>query len=178
MDALSFSPGSKDFIEAFAYAQRGIAIRHMLGKFRFLYRNKDWKRSCRTVVGVCDGYVEKALIRLRSQDEEKLGGDKSHQRLRLIDEMAKETQDPYDLRSQMVGVFSPAHDGAAVTLSNTFFHLSRRPEEWARLRAEILPTKDEPITYELLVSYKYVEKTLRESKCNALVSSVDSFRYA
>ena len=66
----------------------------------------------------------------------------------------------------MVGVFSPAHDGAAVTLSNALFHLARRPEEWAKLRAEILPTKDEPITYELIRTYKYVENTLRESECH------------
>ena len=65
MGALSSSPGSKDFIETFAYAQRGIAIRHMLGNFRFLYRNKEWKKACRTVVDVCDGYVEKALGRLK-----------------------------------------------------------------------------------------------------------------
>ena len=85
--------------------------------------------------------------------------------------MAKETQDPYDLRSQMIGVFSPAHDGAAVTLSNALFHIARRPEEWAKLRAEILPTKEEPITYELLRSYKYIENTLRESEYLLFISS-------
>ena len=95
MGALASSPGSKDFIEAFAYAQRGIAIRHMLGNLRFLYRNKEWNKTCRTVASVCDGYVEKVLARLQSEspdekEKPELGEEKS---LHLVDEMAKETQD-------------------------------------------------------------------------------------
>ena len=167
MNALASSPHSKAFIEDFAYGQRGIAIRHMMGRLRFLYQSKQWKEACKNVVEVCDVYVEKALIRLQKRKNRSLKPDSLQQdggRLRLVDEMANKTQDPYDLRCQMVGVFSPAHDGAAVTLSNAFFHLARRPEQWDELRREILPTKDQPITYELIRSYKHVENTLRESE--------------
>ena len=113
----------------------------MLGRFRFLYRDDKWKEACRTVVSVCDEYVGKALYRLQKREKAAKNSndcngarDGSETGLRLIDEMAKETQYPYDLHRQMIGVFSPAHDGAAVALSNALFHLARRPREWDRHR--------------------------------------------
>ena len=143
----------------------------MLGKLKVLHRDKAWWSACRTVTDFCDQRVEKALARQRlRQETEKPDGsrelgyfqDKS-EKLRLVDEMANKTQDPLDLRSQILAVFSPAHDGAAITLGNLFFHLARRPNIWKKLRAEILPTKEAPLTYELLKSYRYLDHVLRES---------------
>jgi cytochrome P450 len=92
---------------------------------------------------------------------EKCGSGDGH--VRLIDEMLKMTQDRLTIRFQAHNVFTPAHDGAAVTLSNAFFHLSRSPQEWTKLRAEILPTKGSAITYDLLKTYRYLKNTIRET---------------
>ena len=153
----------------------------MLGNFRFLHRDKKWWAACSTVTDFCDAHVEKALARLKLQKGEK--GTVKPQvtdnnqgettRLRLVDEMAKETQDLFTLRSQVLAVFSPAHENSAVTLGNAFFHLARYPEMWAKLRAEILPSKDKPLTFELLKSYKYLDHVLRES---TLSSPLTAFR--
>lgn len=114
----------------------------------------------------CDKNVELALNRRRLQQErrkiEETQG--SEHRMCLLDEMAKETQDRIDLRYQILSVFSPAHDGASITLSNCFFHLARNPSVWFQLRTEILPTKNSPLTYPLLKSYKVLNNVLRESK--------------
>ena len=113
----------------------------------------------------CDKNVKLALTRRKhQQDREKVEDDQRfEERMCLLDEMAKETQDPIDLRYQILSVFSPAHDGASIALSNVFFHLARNPSIWSQLRTEILPTKHSPLTYPLLKSYKFLDYVLRES---------------
>ena len=137
----------------------------MLGRLKFLHRDKKWWQACRKVTDFCDQQVDKAFARkaARENKESAHQDEKKNQRLQLIDEMVEESDDRLDLRSQILAVFSPAHDGAAVTLSNAFFHICRQPEVWEKLRAEILPTKAQLLTYELLNSYKYLDHVLRES---------------
>jgi cytochrome P450 monooxygenase len=72
-------------------------------------------------------------------------------------------QERFTLRSHILSVFSPAHDGAAVALSNAMFHLARYPEVWDKLRSEIMPTSNESLSYELVNSYQYLNWVLRES---------------
>lgn len=84
--------------------------------------------------------------------------------VRLIDEMAKETDDKISLRYEVLSVFSPAHDTVAVILGNLFFHLARHPLAWSKLRDEIMPTINQPLTYILLKSYKRFSWAIRDSK--------------
>ncbi|KAM7215549.1 Cytochrome P450 [Rhypophila decipiens] len=169
MDALGSPDSHKEFLEAYFYAQRGTAVRLMLGpKLRWLHRDPKWWKDCDTVNAFLDKRVNEALARreksLSNHDGPTSGdGVKPQHQLRLIDEMAKATQDRFTLRCQMQNVFTPAHDGGAITLSNAFFHLSRNPAAWTRLRAEILPTKNEQITYDLLKTYRYLNNVIRET---------------
>jgi cytochrome P450 monooxygenase len=159
----------EEFLKDYFYAQRGTAIRLMLGKrFVFLHRDKKWWEACERVNRFLDELVDKALLRFKkSQVSSQEGG---RNRLSLIEEMAPQTQDRATLRFQLQNVFTPAHDGAAVTLSNAFFHLSRQPDVYAKLRAEIMPTTDQQITYELLNSYQYLKRVYRESKLCAILN--------
>lgn len=162
MNALRSPDSHKEFLDAYFYAQRGSAIRLMLGpKLRFLHRDPKWWKDCDTVNDFLDNLVDKALARRESGKNTLTDGGK--QTLPLIDQMAKATQDRLTLRFQMQNVFTPAHDGAAITLSNAFFHLSRNSAAWEKLRTEILPTKDLTITYELLQTYRYLKNVIRET---------------
>jgi cytochrome P450 len=143
--------------DAFTYALKGTAIRSILGRWKFLHRDEKWWEACATVTDYADEHVEKSLQRLRVG-----GGSESH--LRLVDEMARDTQDKLTLRSHIINAFSPAHDGAGLTLSNTMFHLARHPVVWEKLREEVLPTANEELTYELLNSYKYLSHVFKESE--------------
>lgn len=147
-------------MQAFEYAQRGTGLRIMLRRLRFLHRDPKWYAACKLVTGFCDQRIEEAMIRVKKGEERRTERD----RLRLVDEAARLTTDRYTLRSLVLGVFSPAHDGAAVALSNIFFHLSRNPNVWTKLRAEIMQDVSNPITYERLNSYTYLKKVFRESK--------------
>ena len=158
MGALSDAAFSTKFTDAFAYAQKGTAIRSMLKPFKFLHRDKKWWEACKLITDYADQHVKKALQRLRERKESDTGP------LRLVDEMARDTQDKLTLRSHIISAFSPAHDGAAITLSNAMFHIARHPDVWEELRREIEATKDEPLSYALLNSYKYLSQVLKESK--------------
>ncbi|KAF2714530.1 cytochrome P450 [Pleomassaria siparia CBS 279.74] len=121
-----------------------------------------WFDACKQVTDFCDTFVTEAIARVE-EGEERYANEK---RLRLIDEAVKSTKDRYTLRSLILSVFSPAHDGAAVALSNTFFHLSRHPRVWSKLREEVMESSDEPITYDLLNSYQYLKDVFREVTLN------------
>lgn len=166
VDALRSPDSHKEFLDAYFYAQRGTVIRLTLGpRLRFLHRDPKWWSDCDIVHKFLDKRVDEALAR-REKGQAQEG--------QLIDEMAKATQDRLTLRFQMHNVFTPAHDGAAVTLSNAFFHLSRNPEAWAKLRAEIMPTRDLVITYDLLKTYQYLKNVIRETHRITPLSTVIS----
>ncbi|CAG8948741.1 hypothetical protein HYFRA_00001862 [Hymenoscyphus fraxineus] len=164
MDALKSADSHKEFLDAYFYAQRGTAVRLMLGsKLRFLHRDPKWWKDCDIVNNFLDKLVDKALVRQQNKKNKSAGAEEEPDRLRLIDEMAKATQDRLTLRFQMQNVFTPAHDGAAITLSNALFHLSRSPATWEKLREEVLPKKHLPITYDLLKTYQYLKNVIRET---------------
>ncbi|CAJ2505923.1 Uu.00g000530.m01.CDS01 [Anthostomella pinea] len=136
----------------------------MLGPYLWLlFRDPKWFTDCDTVNTFLGKRVDEVLARLEKSQTTKSEKPEGHQQLLLIDEMAKVTQDRLTLRFQMNNIFTPAHDGAAITLSNAFFHLSRKPAAWAKLQAEVLPTSDAPITYKLLKKYQYLKNVIRET---------------
>lgn len=164
MGALKDSKQFTEFMNAFEYAQRGTGVRSVLGRLKFLHRDEKWWSACQQVTDYADRYVDTALKRLK---EERTHGKTSQpkERLRLVDEMARDTQDRVTLRSHIISVFSPAHDGAATALTNVIFHLARHPDVWWKLKTEIESTKEEILTFELLNSYQYLEWVLKESEC-------------
>ncbi|EAT90900.2 hypothetical protein SNOG_01251 [Parastagonospora nodorum SN15] len=123
--------------EAFAYGLKGTAIRSMLKMFKFLHRDEKWWAACKTMTDYADEHVEMSLQRLRERDSGR-SQIKGGERLRLVDEMAKDTQDKLTLRSHIINTFSPAHDGASITLTNAMFHLARNPHRQC-LETTILP---------------------------------------
>jgi cytochrome P450 len=154
MNALSSPEACAHFIRAFTAAQRGVVISPS-------DRDDEWKECCNHVNSYIDDRVEEAFSRVKNGIETAV-----HEKryVRIVDEMAKVTKDKEALRYQVLSVFSPAHDTVAVTLGNLFFHIARHPSVWGKLREEMIPTAEQPLTYQLLNSYKYLNWALRESK--------------
>jgi cytochrome P450 len=152
MNALSSPDACKDFMDAFITALRDVII-------PVSERPKNYNDRCKEVLDYIDGCIDEAFSRVLDGPQE--GTDTKQ--LRIVDELVKATQDKHSLKYLIVSIFSPAHDTVAVTLSNAFFHLARSPNCWAKLRAEILPTVSQPLTYELMNSFKYLNWVLRES---------------
>jgi cytochrome P450 monooxygenase len=155
MGALLSSESCAEFINAFTAAQRGAVMAPSA-------RDDEWKRCCGHVNRYIDDRVTEALHRVKCEEGILPPDEKRH--IRIIDEMAKVIKNKKALRYQVLSVFSPAHDTVAVTVGNLFFCLARHPEVWSKLREELGPTADQPLSYQLLNSCKYLRWTIRESK--------------
>lgn len=82
----------------------------------------------------------------------------------LLEEMAKITQDPYDLRMQIVNVFFPARDTAAIAFSDIIFELARHPHDWEKLTAEVDSVDPaQSLTFEFLRSLKVTKSIIDET---------------
>lgn len=127
--------------------------------------NKENIEACQTIHQFVDAQVARAL-----RDTEKDKGDKYI----ILDEMAKRIRDPLELRSQIMGIFVPAKDTPAVTLSNCLFELACQPYRWSQLRRLAL-TADEPLSFRQLRSPAFAElrfvvfETLRHIGPGAMV---------
>ncbi|KAI0015401.1 cytochrome P450 [Xylariomycetidae sp. FL0641] len=184
LGALDSADAHREFMDAYFYAQRGCGVRLMLGpRLRLFHRDPKWWAACDTVNGFLDARVDAALARagrvsspaLTSSMSDTTPRDVDRPRLRLVDEMARATRDRRTLRAQLQNVFTPAHDGAAVTLGNAVLHLSRRAGAWARLRAEVLlpaRRRGEPVTYAQLQRYRYLKNVIRETHRVTPISTV------
>ena len=123
-------------------------------------RPKDYQENCDYIYRYIDSRLDEAADRVAGRTKSDLGSEQ----VCIIDDLVKTTEDKLSLRYLVLSIFSPAHDTVAVTVSNVFFHLTRHTSCWVKLRAEVLRTASQPLTYELLNSYKYLNWVIRESK--------------
>lgn len=149
-------------MKAFDRSLLGLALLLIFGPVRWpLYLDPGWKAAYKKVHAFVDKHVERALAR-QSSPSEKVG-DGVHKRYILLDEMATFTKDPYELRMQILNVFSPARDTAAIAFGNIMFELARHPHEWEKLRTEVLHIGAQQLTFELLRSLKITKAIINES---------------
>ena len=148
-----------DFIKAFNESMAGIGLRRRAGKLEFLYAfDTKWKSAYRKVHAFIDVRVKQALEETASSGTQGFSNDPnsakhgSTQRYILLNEMAKETRDPIELRYQILNVFLPARDTTSIAIGNALFHLARNPNVWNDLRTNALALGSRPLTFELLKS--------------------------
>ena len=162
--------GTTEFLKAFHYCQSGMGMRIQMGRLRFLHRDKKWYKSIQIAHAFADRYVDKALAyrenflaRQKNNNTEK--DDDSEGRYILLHEMAKESDDRVELRSQIIQVFLAGHDSSAITITNIMFHLCRNPEKWAKLRKEVSTVSGKgELTFETLKEMHYLQFIIKESK--------------
>ena len=151
-----------------------------LGKYSFILGSgKQWKKAGEKV----HAYIGKHVERVLRQQEQAYRSDKEMQqtgrmpnRYILLDEMAKETQDPDDLRYQLLHVFFPAHDATGIAVSDMIFHLARDHVRWAKLRREILAATDSAaLSFELLKSMHYLRYVFNECESLSLIPDFPTF---
>ena len=133
---------------------------------RFLHRDPKWHASVGIVHRQINRYIDNAFtqINMEKGQNETRDVQATPRRYILLHEMAKQTQDRLDLRSQILAVFMPGRDSTGFALSNVFHVLARRPDIYQKLRAEVLEHAPawEPLTFELLKSMKYTQWVINE----------------
>ena len=127
-------------MKAFDYSLLGLALRLMAGPLRFLFApDPTWKKDYTKVHAFVDKNVAIAPDRQRSLVQTgkhtDIGG---RERYILLQQMAMENRNPYELRSQILNVFFPGRDNAAIAFGNVMFYLARHPQVWSELRKEVL----------------------------------------
>ncbi|KAF2647428.1 cytochrome P450 [Lophiostoma macrostomum CBS 122681] len=152
MNALSSPEACQDFIDAFKAALKDVATPPK-------QRSPDYERTCKEVHDLIEHRIEEAFERVADTGEKDI--DIKH--VRIVDDLARATQDKHTLKHLVLSVFSPAHDAVAVAVTNAIFHLARNANCWTKLRAEISLVGSRPLTYELLNSFQYLSWVLKET---------------
>lgn len=137
-------------MKAFDRSPLGLALLLIFGPFRWpLYLDSYWKKAHTKVHAFVDRRVQRAIENQREGKKE----DSEHKRYVLLEEMTRLTQDPYDLRIQILNAFFPVRDTAAIAFGGIIFELARHPCDWEILRTEVAGIeKDQEYTFELLHS--------------------------
>ena len=160
-------PGANEFAGAFARAQDG-ALNRM--RFGFLYAalpDKRYQRDIATVHAFLDRLIDIAFAR-RARRKAAAASDDDAGRYIFADELISRNPDRTWLRGELLNILLAGRDSTASLLSNVWFELSKRPDIFAALKAEIdnlLPggRAAAPPTYERLKSAKYLRAVLNES---------------
>jgi cytochrome P450 len=113
-----------------------------------------------------DSIIREAITRQNSSiidKSEEAGSEVQKERYVFLYELIKETQDPDTLRSELLNILLAGRDTTAGLLSNTWWTLARRPDIWARLRAEVDQLHGERPDYAHIKDMKYLRWVLNES---------------
>lgn len=137
----------------------------MTGPFKLLFAiDPTWQKAYTKVHAFVDKHVDIAIDRQRRPvDTGKNKNSNAREKYILLHQMAIETQDPCDLRSQILNAFFPARDTVAVAFGNAMFELARHPSVWENLRGEVLDVGAQPLTFELFKSLKTTRAIINET---------------
>lgn len=158
----SLAPGASielgaKFAAAFTRAQarvaegtRTLGLSNLLGRAQF-------KKDTRFIHDFVDRYIER---RLKFRNSKEMGKDGD--RYVFLNELVKETQDPQQIRAELLNVLLAGRDTTASLLSNAWFVLAKRPDIWAKLRAEVDQIGPGRPTFDNLKEMKYLRAFLNE----------------
>ena len=105
-------------------------------------------------------FVEAIIARSLSKGK---GASESSTNYVLLHELISHTNDIVKVRSELLNVLLAGRDTTAGFLSNIWFALSRNPNVWARLRAEVDALNGELPSFTKLKDMKYLKAVLNES---------------
>ncbi|KAL7926373.1 cytochrome P450 [Trichoderma austrokoningii] len=150
----------EEFANAFKFCTKELMSRVRMGRFMFLYRSKKFTEACKTCHKFADKYVQKALDQHHREKASASSGEPKA--ATLLDALMKETEDPIELRCQLLHLLLAGRDTTASLLSSTFFILAKRPDVWAKLRQEVLQYGDVLPTIAQIQECKYLTFVLKE----------------
>ncbi len=152
---------------AFDYAVGALGQIGTSGIMSYLWPNRRFFRDCKTVHDFVGGFVQKARSRqaslsknekdLQNKDNLKPG------RYVFVDELAKVTDDPRQITDELLSILLAGRDTTASMLTSAFNILGKRPDIFAKLKAEADQLGGEPPNYETLRNMKYLKYFLNES---------------
>ncbi|ERF72436.1 hypothetical protein EPUS_06065 [Endocarpon pusillum Z07020] len=164
------APGLKtqsasEFVKAFEYCTKSIGTEIRTAGLSRWIPDKRWHKSKNIVHAFADSIIREETIRLHPADMEKSakpGTTCGNERYVFLHELIKQTQDPDTLRSELLNILLAGRDSTAGLLANTWHTIARRPDIWAKLRAEVDTLMGEAPTYAQIKDMKYLRWVLNE----------------
>lgn len=159
-------PSGVAFAQAYDAALQESALRVFqtpLG--RLMGQSKEDLKNCKTVHEYVQRYVDDAL-RWRQTWDGKDGQYPTGQYTFLY-ELVKETTNPIVLRGEVLNLLLAGRDTTASLLGSMFFQLAKRPDIWARLRAEVAELHGASPSFEELKNMKLLQYCMKESRLPA-----------
>lgn len=166
---LSALNGGQTPVDTFPYyfdkSQWYAAQRARFEKLYWIVNNKECRHAQNEVHAYVDRVVHKALKAAR---EGKLANPNKPSQYVFLHALVSVTQDPIELRSQLLNILLAGRDTTASLLSWTVLMLARHPAEFHKLRQTIVDefgTYDQPrnITFAALKSCQYLQYCLNET---------------
>ena len=149
------------FAKAFNDAQDVCGNRARFGRLAMLKSAWRNKKDIAYVHSFVDRYVQAALRYRSNHDLEKIESG-AEGRYVFLYELAKQTNDPVKLRDELLSILLAGRDTTASLLTNVWFTLAKRPDIWAKLRAEIDTLHGEHPSIQQINEMKYLRAVLNE----------------
>ncbi|KAI1626903.1 cytochrome P450 [Exophiala viscosa] len=146
---------ANEFVKAFVYVTENMSKNLRSSGLTEWFPNAEWTRNVKIVHSFADDIIREAMDQAKSQ--------KSSGRYLFLHELLKYTQDPYALRSELINILLAGRDTTAGLLSNTWHVLSKRPDIWNKLKAEVDGLGGERPDYTTIKELKYLKWVLNES---------------
>ncbi|KAK2628894.1 hypothetical protein QTJ16_001997 [Diplocarpon rosae] len=162
----SGGPLPADFASAFDKGQAALATRGRFGDQYYLCNPKGFQEACKTCHDFIDHFVRLALS--KDLREKKLVAKGTKEKYVFLEALASETQDPIELRSQLLNILLAGRDTTASLLGWLFFSLAQDPARYAKLRDAIIEefgTYDNPteITFSRMKGCQYLQHCNNET---------------
>jgi cytochrome P450 len=123
------------FVETFEACQHRIMMAMLLNEFYSIIETKSFMDKCRLCHQYIDKFVHIALSRHESGDQVPQG---QKEKYIFADRLARETNDPVEMRDQLLSILVAGRDTTAALLSFLFIMLARHPAVFSKLRTTIL----------------------------------------
>lgn len=133
--------------------------RMVLGKLGWLFGSRKFTEHCYEVHKYVDQFVYARL----GDDTKKRQTKASKEKFVLLDELAKHTQNPLELRNETLHVLSAGWDTTAALLGWLFYFLSRNPRVFSKLRSSILSDFSTEISFKPLQNSTYLNHCINET---------------
>lgn len=155
------------FAGYFDNSQWVCAQRSRFERLAFIVNNKETRHSDQQVHAFVDKVVDRALKATKNEKTAPADAEKSGHYV-FLNALVEVTQDPIELRSQLLNILLAGRDTTASLLSWTFLMLARNPEIFRKLRETIIETfgtysNPQNLTFSALKNCQYLQYVMNES---------------
>lgn len=170
LDSGSSKEFNIEFASAFNRSQEEVAQSARTQGITEWFPRPQFKKDTKYVHEFVRRYVDRFLESRETQDFKKT----EENRYIFLHELAKATQDPVQIRSELLNILLAGRDTTASLLSNAWFMLAKRPDVWTKLRVEVDELGEKLPTYEQVRDMKYLKAVLNECMMICRLMSVRS----